>query len=210
MSLFDQIHAVASNANNWRSKMLFKGHVPSFLSFSVQVLCPSAGVSKGLTTKALHSICDYNIKMLVSFKNGDSFMFDPVEYPDAKSDTVNCLKSDVIESARLAGFKLRRSGKARDQIYFRCDHNKIICDKPERQFKPNKHQQDGTLVTSQRTKSNKHAALNKSPKSRPVGQNIHKRKWINATGGICEDSCCPFQFLTVFSRKDKPLYLRRD
>ena len=131
MSLFDQIHAVASNANKWRSKMLFKGHVPTFLSFSDQVLCPSAGVSKGLTTKALlpptlHSICDYNTKMLVSFKNGDSFMFDPVEYPDAKSDTVNRLKSDVIESARLAGFELRRSGKARDRIYFRCYHNKII------------------------------------------------------------------------------------
>ena len=215
MSLFDQIHAIASNANKWRSKMLFKGHVPSFLSFSDQALCPSVGVTKGLNTKALppptlHSICDYNTKMLVSFKNGDSFMFDPAEYPDAKASTVNRLKTDLIEAARLAGFKLRRSGKAPERVYFRCDHNKIICNIPERQFMPNKHQQEGTLVISQRNKSTKNAALKKSPQSRPVGLNIHKRKRINATGGICEDTRCPFQFLTVFSRKDKAWYLRTD
>ena len=89
------------------------------------------------------------MKHFFSFKNGDSFMFDPHTYPDCKSETVIRLKADIIESARKAGFRLRREGKARNRINFRCDHNKIITERTERVFKNNKHQQEGTKITQQ-------------------------------------------------------------
>ena len=215
MSLFDKIHAIAANANIWRSQMLFAGHIPSNELLASPGLCQPVSKDQKivLPPPSLHSISDYNMKHFFSFKNGDSFMFDPRTYPDCKSETVIRLKADIIESARKAGFRLRREGKARNRINFRCDHNKIITETTERVFKNNKHQQEGTKITTARFLKPNVSSSSKSKKSSKVarsGKNIHAKKRINATGALCKKDQCPFQMITVFCKKEQAWFLRSD
>ena len=218
MSLFDKIHAVAANANIWKSQMLFHGHVPNMNIFNPEVLCQSSSSSKtshlnSLSAPSLHQICNYNQKHLFCFKNGDSFMFDPHMYPNHSKDTVSRLKADLIESARLSGFKLRYEGKNKLRINFWCDHNKVISNDTIRKFKDNKFQKDGTRVTTARTTktTKKNSANNrKSSAPKPCGKNTHVKKRINTTSASCDANRCPFQLSTVFAPKEKVWYLRAD
>ncbi len=197
--------------------MLFEGHVAGMDMLKPKQVCSkvsSAASSvvdrKLLAPPGLHAICNYNMTNFFSFKNGASFMFDPRVYPDMEKGTVDRLKSDIIESARLAGFKLRRHGKSKDRIYFRCDHNKII---QEREFDDDKHQQPGTKVTTARSvksKSNVNPKRTCSSNLARVGKNKHAKKRISSTGSTCMKDKCPFQMLTVYSKKEKAWFLRPD
>ena len=205
MSLFDKIHAIAANANIWRSHMLFEGHIPAKELLSSPLLCAPVSPTDrmNLPPPSLHPICDYNMKHFFSFKNGDSFMFDPRTYPDQKMETGLRLKTDIIESARQSGFRLRREGKARNRINFRCDHNKIILETSGRVFLNNKHQQEGTKVTTARRLKPKVTASAKFQKCSQLarsGKNKHSKKRINSTGARCEKDRCPFQMTTFFSK----------
>ena len=195
--------------------MLFEGHVPGQDMLKLSPVCSKAQAMdpKLLPPPTLQPICDYNMKHFFSFKNGDSFMFDPRIYPDVKKGTVEKLKADIIESARNAGFKLRREGKARNRINFRCDHNKIIPPATERIFETNKHQQSGTKIATARSSNSKADAPSKTTGSSNLactGKNKHKKKRISSTGATCEKDKCPFQLTTVFCNKEKAWFLRSD
>ncbi len=199
MTLFQQIHAVAAKANVWHSQMMFHGHIPPPVDF--MALCQPAKCKKTTSTSPLPlprllPICDYNKKLPFPFQSGDSFKFDPTTYPDCSKCTRVKLMGDIIESARLAGFKLRRRGKESTRLNFKCAHNKLQDDITKREFDAGTYQQAGTKVTSQRSKSSRKPKSLSCTKTinapRPSGKNLHKKK-----GSI--------QMLHPAKRRDVPL-----
>ena len=162
---------------------MFYGHIPppvDFMALAQPAKCMKTSLKSPPPIPRLVPICNYNKKLPFSFPNGDSFKFDSSTYPDASKETRIKLMGDIIESARLAGFKLRRRGKESTCLNFRCAHNKLQDDTTKRKFEDGTYQQAGTKVTTQRSKSSRKQKSVSSTKiikaPRPSGKNLHKKK----------------------------------